>query len=237
MSEELPEVPDELRELFDAERSPRGPDEAARARLRSRLMPIMPGGAGGGPSPSGGGGSGPSPAGASSGSLAIGLALLLGLAAGAGLHAWLVEPEIEIRTVEVLVPAPPVEVEVAEVTEPPDVAPEALEPALDVPEREPTPAHARVDAGSRDLGLAEENALIERAQTALGRGQPAQALEALREHARIYPRGQLVEEREALWVQSLARSGDVTGARERAERFRRRFPSSMLAPAVEASLP
>ena len=81
-----------------------------------------------------------------------------------------------------------------------------------------------------------ENALITRAQSALARRQPSGALEALRTHAEQFPDGQLVEEREAMWVQALASTGDLDGARARAARFHRRFPDSPLGPAVDAAV-
>jgi outer membrane protein assembly factor BamD (BamD/ComL family) len=84
--------------------------------------------------------------------------------------------------------------------------------------------------------LARESALIARAQSALARGEPALAIAALREHETRHPRGQLAEEREALWISALVGAGDGEGARARAARFRARHPGSPLLPAVEASL-
>ncbi len=89
---------------------------------------------------------------------------------------------------------------------------------------------------TRDEDLATENALIDRATTALARGRPAQALDALREHATRFPRGQQVQEREALWIQTLVRIGRHDEARARGERFRARWPRSPLRRAVDATL-
>ena len=88
----------------------------------------------------------------------------------------------------------------------------------------------------RDLALADERGLIEIARTALARRDTARALEAIEDHANRFPRGQLVEERESLWVQALVNAGNVEGARRRATDFRRSFPESMLLPAVDAAL-
>lgn len=90
--------------------------------------------------------------------------------------------------------------------------------------------------GERDEDLVAENALIDRATTALARGRPAQALAALREHAARFPGGQQVQEREALWIQALVRAGRHDDARARGERFRARWPRSMLRRAVDATL-
>lgn len=95
------------------------------------------------------------------------------------------------------------------------------------------------DAGptrSRDVALADENALITRAQSALARGRAGEALEAVREHERDFPRGRFVEEREVLAIQALARSGRAEQASARAERFYRRYPSSMLTRVVRAAV-
>jgi hypothetical protein len=101
-----------------------------------------------------------------------------------------------------------------------------------------TPA-ATVDAGAaagngRDRDLAGENALVSRAQSALARGRTGEALEAIAEHQRRFPSGEFVEEREALAIQALARSGRMDAARARASRFRARYPRSMLLRAVDA---
>jgi hypothetical protein len=55
----------------------------------------------------------------------------------------------------------------------------------------------------------------------------------LRAHARDHARGERVEEREALLVQAFAASGEAHAARERAARFRGRFPKSLFLPVVE----
>lgn len=93
------------------------------------------------------------------------------------------------------------------------------------------------EAGSgRDRDLADENALVSRAQAALARGRTSEALAATTEHQRRFPRGEFVEEREALAIQALARSGNLPAATARAERFRTRYPRSMLLRAVNAAV-
>lgn len=79
-----------------------------------------------------------------------------------------------------------------------------------------------------------ERALLMRAQVALTRALASDALAALSEHRSRYPRGQLTEEREALWVQALAASHDARAA-SAAESFVARYPSSIFREAVEAA--
>ncbi len=79
-----------------------------------------------------------------------------------------------------------------------------------------------------------ERALLMRAQVALTRALASDALAALSEHRGRYPRGQLTEEREALWVQALAASHDARAA-SAAEAFLARYPSSIFREAVEAA--
>ncbi|HEY0469564.1 MAG TPA: hypothetical protein VGC79_35485 [Polyangiaceae bacterium] len=56
-------------------------------------------------------------------------------------------------------------------------------------------------------GLAEEVALLSRAETELHAGRPAKALLALAEHQRKFPRGTLAEERTAARIQALCALG------------------------------
>lgn len=56
-------------------------------------------------------------------------------------------------------------------------------------------------------GLAEEVALLSRAETELRAGRPAKALLALAEHQRKFPRGALAEERTAARIQALCALG------------------------------
>src|SRR5690606_1235049 len=91
--------------------------------------------------------------------------------------------------------------------------------AQGAPTPSPDAASAARDAGvlarTRDEALADENALITQAQSALARGRASEALAALREHQRRFPSGRFVEEREAMTVQALARTGQTEQARAR----------------------
>jgi hypothetical protein len=84
--------------------------------------------------------------------------------------------------------------------------------------------------------LGAERALIERARSALARARPQDALAALGQHRNRHTAGQLAEEREALTVIALASLGENEKASATADRFRRRYPQSLLLPAVEAAL-
>ena len=106
-------------------------------------------------------------------------------------------------------------------------------------ERTPTnaPREAPIASGSAlatDLG--GERALLDRARIALAQGNTADAERALAMHARRYPAGLLVEEREALAIKTLVDVGRVDEARRRAVRFKERFPSSIFLPAVDETL-
>lgn len=84
--------------------------------------------------------------------------------------------------------------------------------------------------------LEAERTLLERARTALGRGQPQDARAALERHAQEFPEGQLREEREVLFIQMLVSSRAFEEAREKARRFKDAHPKSILLPTVDAVL-
>jgi hypothetical protein len=92
------------------------------------------------------------------------------------------------------------------------------------------------DGPGRDVDLAAERAQLEIARTAVARNQGGRAIEALRQHAKQFPRGRLSEEREALWIQALLATGQRAEAGARAERFRKRFPKSLMLPALAQAL-
>jgi outer membrane protein assembly factor BamD (BamD/ComL family) len=87
-----------------------------------------------------------------------------------------------------------------------------------------------------DRDLAEQRWLLERARTALGRGDGAAALDSLEEHQRRYPEGQLTEEREVLEIEASLALGRSSEAKLRGAEFERRHPGSLLLPAVESTL-
>lgn len=81
-----------------------------------------------------------------------------------------------------------------------------------------------------------ERQLLDRARSLLEREEPAAALEVTARHEHAYPTGALVQEREAMAIRALIALGRTSDARARAERFRARFPDSLLLPTIEASL-
>jgi hypothetical protein len=76
--------------------------------------------------------------------------------------------------------------------------------------------------------LADELALVSRAQAALAASDPTAALALLDAHAARYPKGQLTEEREALRVICGCSLGNAT-ARRKADQLLKRHPESPLA--------
>jgi hypothetical protein len=76
----------------------------------------------------------------------------------------------------------------------------------------------------------DESALILAARQALRSGAPAVALERLASARRKFPRGALVQERDALEIEALARSGARDAAARRAAEFLKRYPKSPYAP-------
>lgn len=89
---------------------------------------------------------------------------------------------------------------------------------------------------SPDLALAREREILDVARTALGRGDGVHALDAVERHTREFPRGQMIEEREAIAVQALAKLGRADAAATRGERFRKLYPTSVLVPVIDAAL-
>jgi len=116
----------------------------------------------------------------------------------------------------------------------PPVQPERAEPAAPPASRAPQSDFR--SSAVRDRGLAAERKLVEMARSALVRGHTEGALEALRRHARSFPKGQLAEERDSLFVQALVAKGDFAPARKRAAAFHRRYPRSLFSPVVDQAL-
>ncbi len=115
----------------------------------------------------------------------------------------------------------------------PPPAPVAPAPAVAAPAPRPQPHPPRV---SDEGDLAAERALVESARQAMIGGHPLDSLSLLGKHQRRFPHGRLVEEREVLAIQSMARTGDLDGARTRAARFRTRFPNSIQRAVIDATV-
>lgn len=81
--------------------------------------------------------------------------------------------------------------------------------------------------------LVRERELVDAARASLGQGKAAEALKLLREHEARFGGGQLGEERDALLVLSLARTGQPAQARDKLRAFRAAHPKSPLLPSLE----
>lgn len=80
-----------------------------------------------------------------------------------------------------------------------------------------------------------ELSLLSRAQGLLARA-PEAALETIDEHARLYPHGEFVQEREALAIDALRRLGRRPELQARARAFLQRYPASPHRDRIEAQL-
>jgi hypothetical protein len=177
-----------------------------------------------GPPPGGGGGGG---GGGGAGTLAK--AAGVAIAGGAAVTAIVLatrppQPTVVAPMIDAAAP-------VAAVSTPP--APSSAEPATiavgDLPSVASSAPRAVVfDAGAPvDPADAEraEVALLDAAQKSLA-SNPAATLQKCDEHARTFPKGTLVQEREVMAIDALLRLGRRADAEARAERFRRNFPRS-----------
>ncbi len=242
----------ELLDFIAYERDEPGIPVEVMSRLRGRLATAIPGMAPPPPPPSSPAPSAPAP------SAPHGLSLLhhpirFGLATfaigglvGAGVHAGLAPsapiaappiaqtaPAPVVAPVPPPAPPPPIPAPVAPppapIVQPPAVVHHAPRPPSPLP-------HDDAPAG-RDTALAAETALVEIARSALARRDVPGCIDALQRHLAQFPNGQLVEERESLWVQALVNDGQLAAAKDRANKFRQRFPHSLLLPAIDAAVP
>jgi hypothetical protein len=236
-----------LRDAISIARGVPRVEDDLRARLRARIAsavapPVAPG------SPSS-----PDPASAAGGSVLTGklaIALLAGAVAGGAGGVWIgrtTAPPTVVR-VEVPIapstPSTPIEADVEAELEPLP-PPSPIDPVLGTtpPDREgaterststePTTPRRSVTAALADLEA--EQTLIDAARAALARGNAEQATELLSRHRARFPGGALREEREGLEVLALVRV-DREEAERSAERFVRRYPDSVLVPAIERAL-
>jgi hypothetical protein len=225
------------REMLDAERACPAAPEAVVARVRERVAVSVGSSAGLGTTHHGSTGAS-SVAGravrtvANRPRFAVG-ALVVGIGIGAFGHAWLAQKPIrEVTTVPAAPSLPTAPLSAAPSVVPPSVA----ETAVTASPLDTAPRRIPGGAASRDTDLALERALIDRARLALARGQGKDALDALLQHGRDYPRGRMNEECDALTVQALALEGRMDEARRRAARFDAEYPTSLFSPAVHAAV-
>lgn len=223
-SDELPE----LRELIRAEQQAVSDPGPARARLAERLAVQLAG-------------SVAPPVVPKAARLAkifnrVGLATFAaGAVAGSVLRGWVAPPapRVETHYVDRVVTVE----RFVDAGAPPPIAP-APSASVALP-RSPRPSVSSTASAAPslpDADLARERQLIDQARSALARGDGSAALLALEEHARAFPRGQLVEAREALTVQALVDAGRTAEAKARAARFKRAFPGSMYRAVVDSAI-
>jgi hypothetical protein len=191
--------------------------------------------------------------------LSAGIAIFgAGVGAGAGLRGLWAPTVVEVRYVDRVVlpvdadrdaaaataPVPSAEGPARSKSSDPnenDVAAPTIAPsAYARPDRSVAPAAASPSSVSpranSDGELARELQVIDKARAALAHRDADAALAAIDEHARAFPRGQLVEMREALAVQALVHAGRGAEARARAARFHRAFPASAYSAVVDGAI-
>jgi hypothetical protein len=97
----------------------------------------------------------------------------------------------------------------------------------------PAPASVEVVERERETMLREEGRLVGEARDSLRRGDATGALAQLEQIRTRFPGGALAQEREALAIEALARSGQRAAASNRAAAFLRAYPTSQLAERVQ----
>jgi hypothetical protein len=115
--------------------------------------------------------------------------------------------------------------------EPAAAASPSADPSAD--RRAPAEARAADPAAERETLLREESRLVGEARAALRRGDAAAALGMLDQIRERFPGGVLAQEREALSIEALARSGRRDEAAARAAAFVKAYPASPLAAGVQ----
>jgi RNA polymerase sigma-70 factor (ECF subfamily) len=164
-------------------------------------------------------------------------AFLLGGATGAGLYASMRAPVERVVYVDrpVSTPEPSVFAPSPSELNAAPVAAQGRDEEKNAAGAQPVPA--RVAAPSPvPSGLAAERELLDRARKALGSGDGTDAARTLQLHARRFPSGFLVEEREALTIKTTVEKGQIEEARKLGLKFRERYPKSLFGPAVDDAL-
>lgn len=165
------------------------------------------------------------------------VALVIGGLGGAALQATLEPIPSRHAPRMTVVPAASTDVGTVDVAGP-SSQPEAASSAISV-HALPSAARTAPPSGSPSTMvdmMREERASLEIARTAMTRGDFSGAAAAIDRHARDFPHGKLVEERESMRVQALVGQGRYEEARSRAARFRHDFPGSLLQGAVDSAV-
>jgi len=122
---------------------------------------------------------------------------------------------------------------------PPPEAPPVTErplPSTPGPRANPSPELPRDATPEKARSLAEQQALLDDARSALRRGDGSAALAALRSHIARFPETAFDEERQAVAIKALVLVGQLDAARQREAAFERRFPASLLRPSLRAAV-
>ena len=152
------------------------------------------------------------------------LALLVAIGGGVLIAAW---PADEVAKVDAPALPTPQPIAIAPVPAQPAAAPPTR---IDVPEQA-APAPRTVARSSR-----REIAQLERVRALLEQ-DPAAAYRLARRSEREFPDGLLSEERRALWILALVKSGARDAAEREARQFFARYPESPQRARVESALP
>jgi outer membrane protein assembly factor BamD (BamD/ComL family) len=105
-------------------------------------------------------------------------------------------------------------------------------PARESPPTSAGPTNPSGAPPSRTSQLSAERIILDAARAAMAQGDPATAIDRLERHRRTFANPILEEEREAMWIQALAKEGHGDEARSRAAVFRRRWPESLFSAMV-----
>ncbi len=251
MKENVEAMEGELRGLLRRGAPGLDAPEGAHERILERLATVIPVGLGGGPGSGGASGSGGGPTTeplatpkAPGGTLLLSarglaaVALAFGLGAGLTSAALRARPEpVRVVYVDRAVPETTPVASTSARQETASIPFDTLPKSVPSSQPSVTPqkpvASASANAGVR---MNEERLLVDAARVAYSRGDTAGCLTLLEKHRSVHPTGLLSEEREALAVRVLMSAGRKTEARERGSRFEKRYPGSVMLPAVLAAL-
>lgn len=117
----------------------------------------------------------------------------------------------------------------------PSVAPEPTNKTIRPRARPEKDRPASDPASDGPDALEREMRLMSEARAALGAGDAARAIGLLKDHAKQFPKGAFVLEREVSWITALCALGKTDAARTRADGFLRKHDKHPLAAKVRAS--
>ena len=249
MSEPLEPLDPALAELFESERAavehatvdPALVDDAI-ARAVERATSLAPPGGDVPPhAPPPAVGSTSGGAGAVFGAKALLAAAVAGALVGSAVTYAVVSPPAEPRVAPKEITSVVTELAPLEASAPlPPLSPPSASAPLPSPSasaRAPSPSPAPSSTAPAASDLVRERELVDAARASLSQGKAAEALKLLREHEARFGGGQLGEERDALLVLALARTGQPAQARDKLRAFRVAHPKSPLLPSLEREVP